>query len=165
MAKDLSPEALQQEAANFRDSFQSLLLATTSPQGQPDASYAPCIVDDNQAIYVFISELAQHTKNLLSVPQASLLFIADETDSRNIFARKRLSLNSIAEALPRDDPHWNDLLTQFEDKFGQTISLLKSLPDFHLIRFNIQQGNYVRGFAQAYALSGNQLEILSLRKS
>lgn len=163
MAKDLTPEELQQEAASFRDGFLTVLLATVSPQGQPDASYAPCVVDDTQAVYVFISELAQHTKNLLAVPQASLLFIADETGSKNIFARRRLSLNCTAEVLPRDHSQWNHLLAQFEDKFGNTINLLKTLPDFHLIRFSAGQGNYVRGFAQAYTLSGNQLEIHSLR--
>ena len=66
---------LPQEVISFRRNFKSVVLATVSPEGVPDASYTPYILDDNGNILIFISELAQHTKNLISSPVASLLWI------------------------------------------------------------------------------------------
>jgi len=158
-------EALQREANAFLEQFKTLLLATVSEDGHPDCSYAPFLRDERGHLYIFVSELAQHTKNLLTNPRASLMFTAAETDSKNLFARQRLTLETKASYIPRENSAWPAILDDMETRFGNTIELLKTLPDFHLIRFEVFTGNYVQGFAKAYSLTGPELEIIEHRRS
>ncbi len=153
---------LQAEARAFRDSFDSVILATHGEAG-PDASYAPCLLDNDEAVCVFVSELASHTRNLFGLPRASLLFIEPEGEARNPFARRRLVLQCEASEIPRDSDTGGQLLDAMRTRFGKTVELLRGLPDFHLLRFDVADGSYVRGFAQAYALRGNALEMLQRR--
>lgn len=148
---------LHQEVIDFRRYFKSVMLATVSPDGAPDASYTPYILDDNGDISIFVSELAQHTKNLIHSPKVSLLWIADEKESRNLFARRRLILQcDVTEPQP-DAEQWNAALTRMQHQHGKTIEVLRSLPDFHLFTLEAHHGNYVRGFARAFTASGDEL--------
>jgi len=155
---------LRQEARAFRDHFRSVVLATSSADGQPDASYAPVVFDEQETPHVYISELAQHTRNLLENPRASLLFIADESDTRNLFGRQRLTLHCEARRIDPADPQATLLLDQFEHSFGKTVQLLRSLGDFHLFAFEVRAGTYVRGFAQAWEIADASLNIVKLNR-
>ena len=150
---------LRNEARSFRDSFSSLVLATCSAEGVPDASYAPFILDESENPCLFISRLARHTQNLLANPSASALFIEDESSARNLFGRRRLTLQCNALEVPRESGPGLTLLDQFEARFGKTAALLRTLGDFHLFRLEVVSGSYVRGFAQAYDLTGASLDI------
>ena len=148
---------LQQEVIDFRSKFKTVVLATVSSEGLPDASYTPYILDDNGSILIFVSELAQHTKNLIDLPTISLLWIADEEHSRNLFARQRLTLQCTARELLRDTAQWDTALTRLQHVHGKTIEVLRSLPDFHLFTLEARHGNYVRGFAKAFTATGDEL--------
>ncbi|MGB5261743.1 MAG: pyridoxamine 5'-phosphate oxidase family protein [Gammaproteobacteria bacterium] len=163
MDKQLTLEELQQEALAFRQEFDAVMLSTISPDGMPDASYAPCLLDDQGRCHVLISLLAQHTKNLLSNPVASLMWIADKASSHNAFARRRLSLQCEVENIERDSQVWHRILRQMEERHGNTVPLLARLPDFILFRFNVIEGNYIRGFAQAHPVTGNDLVMAGRR--
>ena len=82
MSNPLSLEELQQEASAFRRAFDAVMLSTASPEGVPDASYAPCILDSEDRCHVLVSRLARHTGNLLSHPVASLLWIENRESCR-----------------------------------------------------------------------------------
>jgi len=163
MSKPIKPEELQREANALRRELHAVMLSTTSPEGMPDASYAPCFLDDEGRCHVLISQLAGHTGNLLSHPVASLLWLEDKVSSRNLFARRRLVLQCRAENIERDSDSWNSILKQMEEQLGNTVALLASLPDFLLFRFEAIDGNYVRGFAQAYPVTGNDLVMAERR--
>ncbi|MGD2120050.1 MAG: pyridoxamine 5'-phosphate oxidase family protein [Chromatiales bacterium] len=143
---------LHHEILAFRDRFRTLTLATTSANQQPEASVAPFVISDHGNICVFISELAQHTRNLLNGSKASLLLVADEADSRNLFARQRLTLRASAFEIQRSAPDWHSIMSQFRQRFDGTIDILKQLPDFHLFGFAVNSANYVQGFGQAFEL-------------
>ena len=165
MTKTPTPGALQAEALAFRDGFDTVLLATADSNAAPDASYAPCVVDDDGRIAVFISELASHTRNLRVNPRASLMFIADESASRNLFARRRLILSVSAETLPRNHAQWPALMEKMRTRHGKTIDLLMQLPDFQLFRFTTLEGTWVRGFGQAFPVLNDRLEISAERRT
>ena len=165
MTKTPTPEALQAEALAFRDDFETVLLATADGNAIPDASYAPCVIDDDGRIAVFISELASHTRNLRVNPRASLMFIADESASRNLFARRRLILSVSAETLPRNHAQWPILMEKMRARHGKTIDLLMQLPDFQLFRFTTLEGTWVRGFGQAFPVLNDRLEISAERRT
>lgn len=130
---------------------QTLLLASRSPHGDADISYAPYIREE-QFFYIFVSELVKHTKNLLSHPQASLLFIQAEAESANLFARQRLTLNCFAREVRQIDPQYVRVLDVMAKKFGNTIDLLRTLPDFHLLALEVSEGQFVAGFGKTFAV-------------
>ncbi len=156
MAKDprLSDNELGSELLRFRSAFRSVLLATVTHDGVPEASYAPYVADDDGHFYLYVSGLSRHTRNLQESGRASLLFIEDEQSARNIFARKRLSYACVAEFISRDDAAWSQILDRFTERFGKFVDTLRALPDFQLFRLTPKSGSYVRGFAQAYSFEG-----------
>lgn len=145
------------EALGFHRAFDSLLLATANPDGQPNASYAVHVTDDPGRFYIYVSELAAHTQNLCGSARASVLFIEDESRAQHLFGRKRLTCDCRAEPVLRDSPAWHDIMELFVEKHGKFMEMLKGLQDFHLFRLIPERAVYVRGFAQAYELSGEQL--------
>jgi putative heme iron utilization protein len=163
MSNQMTLEELQQEAIAFRREFDAVMLSTASPEGMPDAGYAPCFLDSEGRCHILISQLARHTENLVSHPLASLIWIEDKESNRNAFARRRLSLQCTAENIDRNSKEWNRILKQMEVQLGNTVQLLASLPDFMLFRFDAVEGNYVRGFAQAYPVTGNNLVMAGRR--
>jgi len=158
---EASAQKLQQQARAFRDRFASVLLSTASSDGKPLASYAPYVLDDQEALCAYLSELAPHTRNLMTNPRVSLLFINEEHEARNPFARERLVLECRAEQVPEAESE--PLLQKMSDRFGNTLDLLRSLPDFHLFRFQVKTGSYIQGFGKAWSLRGNRLAIEALR--
>ena len=130
----------------------SVQLATSNEDGEPEASYTPYLWKD-QCAYIFVSELAAHTKNLKNSQHASLMFIEDEADSKNVFARQRLILSCQAEFIDREAEEWKHAIHAFEQRHGNTVSLLKTLKDFWLVRLCPDRGSFVRGFGQAFAFT------------
>ena len=150
-------ESIVVEACEFLAAFRSLLMATVSADGIPDASYAPFVRIDDNAFYVNLSELSTHTGNLLSTPRVSVMFLQAEDDSKQLFARKRLSFDADVELVPRDTARWCQVMDLFADKFGDIMDLIRPLRDFKLFRFQLRSGVYVRGFAQAYPMEDPEL--------
>ena len=164
MNQQLTQEELQREASALRRGCAAVMLSTVSPEGWPEASHAPFVLDGEGRCHVLISQLAQHTKNLLSQPIASLMWLEDRASSGNAFARRRLVLQCRAENIERDGEGWKRMLKQMVEELGNTVELLASLPDFMLFRFDAVEGNYVRGFGQAYPVTGNDL-VMSQRRT
>jgi heme oxygenase (biliverdin-IX-beta and delta-forming) len=144
-------QELIEAAESLSNSLSSVQLATLSSDGEPNISYTP-FTKYNGDIYIFISELANHTKNITEHPLVSALFIEDEQDSKNIFARKRLTLKCQCKELARTHSEWSIIMEAFEEKLGKTVALLRSLPDFHLFKLSPISGTYVKGFGQAFEL-------------
>lgn len=125
-------ERLAQEARAFMSGFQSLVLGTVSAHGEPEASYAPFVHRARDGLYVYVSELSRHTGNLKSNGRASALLIADEHESRQMFARTRLTFRCGAAEVERETDRWNSVLDDFEDRFGEVMDMIRPLEDFHL---------------------------------
>lgn len=153
-----SPEALYAEIRDLRERIRSVLLATVGAEGGPHASYAPCLCDESDRIYVYVSSLAAHTRNLEHTPKASLLFIEDEAASANLFARRRLNLDCRVDTIPREAPSWSTTLDRMSERHGKIIATLRGLSDFRLLALTPERGSYVRRFGQAYRLHGPHLK-------
>jgi heme iron utilization protein len=142
-----------QQLESLVASQQSLLLSTSSTAGVPDLSYAPFIRDINGCFYIFVSELATHTANLQYNPRASIMFIRPESDSKNLFARERAIFDCNCREVKRNDLLYSNQLNLLQEKFGDVVSLLRSLNDFHLFALSPSSGRYVVGFGQAYFIN------------
>lgn len=158
----------QQQCQAFWQDRRSVILSTTNLEGVLETSITPFITDEVGNLYVFISELAQHTQNILrqlsdssiSLKQVktsnliSGLLIADESGTEQAFARERLTLQLLPSEILRDSEGFSALLLRFEQTFGEVIPLLVSLLDFHLIQLKVIKGGYVKGFGQAFTFKG-----------
>ena len=157
MTTNNSQETLQQDFINFKQSVQTLQLSTLTAEGKPHASYSPFVADESGNFYIFISQLAEHTQNLLANPQASILLIQDEAETRQIFARRRISYQCNVEMIEEEHNEYADLLDSMEKRFGNIVELLRGLPDFILFCLVPDEGQYVQGFGKAYKLVGEGL--------
>lgn len=155
--KALDLDKIAAECREFATQFQSLQLATVSPEGVPEASYAPYI-KIGRDFYVYVSELSRHTANLTNNPRASVLFIENENEAKHLFARRRLTYQCTCEEVLRDSDGFEPTLDLLEERFGKIIGMLRNLQDFHLIRVVPQAGGYVAGFARAFDLVGDDLD-------
>ena len=143
------------------DRFQSIQLGTADQTGVPEASYSPSIVDEGRNFYVHVSELASHTSNLRDSARASVLIIEDESTAENLFARKRVAYQCSASLIERHSDQWENVVDQFEEKFGKIIGFLRTMEDFHLFKLTPTSGRLVLGFGQAYDVSGTGMKDLS----
>lgn len=149
-------EKIQQDYSVMPEQFDSLLLGTVSAENKPLASYAPYLKQGND-YFVFISELAHHTRNLQANPACSVLFIQNEQDAQHLFARQRLTLDCEAVEIDRHTERFEQVMDGFVEKFGKFMTMMREMQDFHLFRLTPLNGNYVAGFAQAYEISGSDL--------
>ncbi len=144
------------EIQEFRQSRQTLQLATVDSEGKPNVSYAP-FVQNQDGYFVLISEIARHARNLQAQPQVSIMMIEDEDSSKQLFARKRLTFDASAIVVERDSEQWQQAIAQLKGRFGEIIDGLSQLQDFVLFNFKPEQGLFVKGFGQAYQVSGDDL--------
>ncbi|NMG22398.1 HugZ family protein [Brasilonema bromeliae] len=146
---------------SFTDSFQSLIISTVSADNTPNASYAPFVIDKSKKIYIYVSGLSTHTQNLHAVPKASVLFIDDESQTKQIFARRRLTFDCTATLVERDTELWNQIVDSFEARFGEMVQILRDLPDFRIFQLTPSKGRFVIGFGAAYEVDPNDLSTLT----
>jgi hypothetical protein len=163
MHHPITPESLelQREIRDFRGTRRTVVLATADGQGLPDASYAPCLEDAEGNVYIFVSALARHTRNLLADARVSVLFIEDEAETANVFARRRLTLECSATPIAREHPDWAGVLDGMTERLGGLMGTLRSLADFQLFRLTPRSATYVRGFGQTFRFEGEGLKQVS----
>ncbi|MEA5583256.1 pyridoxamine 5'-phosphate oxidase family protein [Nodularia harveyana UHCC-0300] len=153
-------EQAQTEYENFPQTVESVIISTINAAGLPNASYTPFVMDGAKNIYIYVSGLAIHTQNLHVNPLVSVLFIEDESKTDQIFARRRLSFDCTATLIERETENWNQIVTQFKERFGELIEVFRGLPDFRIFRLTPSTGRFIIGFGTAYEISGEQLDKL-----
>ncbi|ASC70145.1 Pyridoxamine 5'-phosphate oxidase [Halomicronema hongdechloris C2206] len=141
----------------FPTTVSSLLLSTVDGEGQPHGSYAPFVMGPQREFYIFVSGLASHTRHLAETQRAAILLIEDEAQCSQIFARKQLTYRCTATFVDRHGACWQQLIDQFQQRFGDIIATLKSLADFQLVQLTPYEGRFVTGFGAAYDVDPNDL--------
>lgn len=162
---DETKQSLEESFVNFKQSVKTLQLSTLTAKGKPNASYSPFVIDEQGNFYIFVSQLASHTQDLLANPQASILLIQDEAETRQIFARRRISYQCDVEVVSNENSDYQPMLDALQERFGNVVELLRTLPDFILFRLTPHQGQYVKAFGKAYKLVGESLLELEHIKS
>ncbi len=128
----------------------TVVLGTAGADGEPESSVAAAILDESGAFIVYVSGLAAHTRNLRVNPRASVLLAEDEAEVSHPFARRRLSFACSAHSIAREAPDYAPLVAALRQKFGATVDMIASLPDFTLVRLVPQRGRVVAGFGAAF---------------
>ena len=152
-----SPEQKTAEALEAMErllnEYKTATLATVNALGEPQASYSPTATDGDRNFYLFLSELSEHTANLQSCDQISLLLIEDENRSNQLFARNRLTVEGQAVPVPREGEEWERAASVYRSRFGKFFDQLAQLRDFHMFRVVPQNARLVVGFGAAYEVS------------
>ena len=152
-----------QTLSDLLSDYQSVILGTQSSNGYPFSSYAPFYYDGEE-IYIFISTIATHTKNIHSTHKVSTLFIEDENKSDNIFARKRIALQCDVTPISRNEERFNTIMEGFQKKFDTSmITLLMGMQDFNLYALKPIYGEATFGFGEAYHIGGEKMNMLVAR--
>lgn len=147
-------EKVAHEIKEFKNSFDSVLIASLTKDKSPHLSYSPLLKHEDK-FYLYVSEVAAHTQNLRDNPESvQVMFIEDESKSKTIIARKRLTYDVSVEFLPRDS-NFEHVFNDFEKHVesigkGGGVSTIRQMTDFHLVRLHFKQGRFVKGFGAAY---------------
>ncbi|MCL1126764.1 heme utilization protein HutZ [Shewanella surugensis] len=152
-------DKLLPEIEEFKQQCKTLQLATQDNDHLPNASYAPFALADD-GFYILVSELARHGVNLKSMPAVSAMMVEDEAQAKTIFARRRLTFDTKAQLIEKDTPCFTKAVSALSERFGEMIDNLAGLKDFNLFKLTPHKGLYVKGFGQAFNLTG--AELLSL---
>jgi putative heme iron utilization protein len=152
-----------QKLCELLTGYQSVVLGTQGSNGYPFSSYAPFYYDGEQ-VYIFISNIATHAKNIQARSQASAFFIEDESKSENIFARKRISLQCDVTSISRDEETFSTIMENFQDKFdANMVTMLMGMKDFNLYALKPIYGEATFGFGEAYNIGGEKMNELVAR--
>ena len=139
----------------------SVILGTLDAEGIPNSSYAP-FVKINNVFYILVSFMARHTKNLRDQKKISVMFIADESSSKQIYARERLTFDATTTQVARDSDEWNTIIAALKERHGKVVDVIAPMEDFILIGLHPSKGAYVNGFGSAYFVN-EHLEVLEHR--
>ena len=120
------------------------VLSTLSKKfdGHPFGSIAPYLTDHDGSVLLFISGLAEHTKNILTDPRVSLV-THDQNDAR-IQTQGRVTVIGKAERIEQREPYAARWLRHFPEN-----AQLFELGDFSFFRIVPQSVRHVAGFGQA----------------
>ncbi len=156
MKNKILEEKLSHEILDFLTQRQTLHLASLDEDKHPYASYAPFAIGDD-CLYVLLSDIAVHGKNLKINPQAAVLIVEDESQAQTIFARIRVTYQVNAEHLAIDTEAYRTGIQCLFERHGDRIHNLAGLSDFNLFKLIPIHGRYVKDFGRAYSIEGQTL--------
>ena len=147
-APDVAPD--QGAAARHLIRRRDRAALATSFAGRPYVSFVITACDSDASPLLLLSDLAQHTKNLVADPQVSLLF-EDTGDYPDPLAGPRLTLLGRAELF--DDPRAAARFAAHHPASAQ----YAGFADFHLYRVTIERGHLVAGFGRIAWIEAGEL--------
>ncbi len=125
-------------------------------------AYAP--EPDFSGFLMHLSQLSQHTRNLLANPHASLAISEPETGAENPQTLARLSIQGDVDSLPPDAPGYAEAAETYKRRLPASVSLF-DFGDFILFRLVPREARFVAGFARAYTASAEKLREAATTRS
>lgn len=119
---------------------------------------------DFSGFLMHLSQLSQHTKNLLVNPSASLAISEPETGAENPQTLARVSIQGDVESLPPDAPGYTEAAETYKLRLPASVPLF-DFGDFFLFRLVPQEARFIAGFARAYTVSAAKLREAAATRS
>lgn len=136
-----------------RETHGVLSTLSRKAQGWPFGSLTPFAVTEQGEPLLLLSQLAEHTQNLLADPRVSLL-IQDSDALADPQAGARVTL--LCTAMLVGDHEVETARQIYLQRFPDAVSLLQ-LGDFRLFKLRVERVRYIGGFGEMYWLSGAEL--------
>jgi hypothetical protein len=137
MAKDNSPA--ETARALMRDRERAILCTALADGGWPYGSLVAVAADGDGSPLLFLSDLAEHSKNLARDPRASLVFTAPESADDPLDRPRITVLGRVA----RDDDE--ERLRRYVARHPAA-EQYRAFRDFHLYRMAVERVHLVAGF-------------------
>jgi len=129
----------------------------TLHRGEPAVSMVPFVLPpDGVRLFIHVSALAPHTRDMLEHPRVSLLVMAEPGASVAAQALPRVALQADALTLSRDAPDHEAARTAYLGRFPDAAQTFE-LGDFSLVALQPVSARLVAGFGSAGALAGEAL--------
>ena len=139
------------EAAALLEASHEAFLGTVE-EGEPFVSATGCLYEKGDAdqgfgtLYLLLSHLARHTRNIGHNPEVSLL-VVEKKDALPIHERKRLTVKGRAERV-EPGPLWETLKAKYLEAYPRS-QIFFSLPDFQFYRIPVREMHWIGGFGKA----------------
>src|SRR5262245_11277920 len=128
-------------------SFGVLSTISLDVPGYPFGSVTPYCVDENGQPIIYISYIAQHTRNIMSDPRVSLTVIED-VDSDDVQARGRVTC--IANARHIDGSAENAAVSARYFRYFPSSRQYDQTHDFTFFRLELVRIRFIGGFGQIF---------------
>ncbi|MFQ1013403.1 HugZ family protein [Gilliamella apicola] len=142
---------VQETLDNLHESVLTVILSTINKDGRVETSYSPYFFDGND-YYVLISDLAPHSQNMKTNPDISFIIIDDESKTKNIYARRRLTSQALAEIVDKKSPLFAEIIDQLAKRVSKMVYMLCEMNDFNLFKITPTSGRIVIGFGKTYLI-------------
>ncbi len=136
-------------------------LGTLRPDGGPLVSQVLfAAAPDFSGFYILISQLAQHTQDILNDPRVSLMIAQADDGLTDPQTLARVSLRGEARPVLHDQPDYAAARAAYLEKFPQA-AMIFQLGDFALYRVEARSARYVAGFGKTFNLLATDLHALA----
>lgn len=98
--------------------------------------------------FICVSSNMPHFKNIVAMKKAHVLIIEDESIASHIYARKRLYFEVTCKQVDEGEP----IFKLFDERYGESLSFLRKMKDFKILRLSPQERSLVLGFGAAYKM-------------
>jgi len=133
------------------ESFGVLSTVSLDVPGYPFGSIAPYCTDEHCRPIIYISEIAQHTRNILADPRVSMTVVERNSHSDDVQARGRVTCIADAQRVGEDEAHVRERYFRYfpsARQYGQTHS-------FGFFRLELVRVRFIGGFGQIYWVEAN----------
>ena len=130
----------------------STLSSESDIQGYPFGSLTPYAIDKHGEAIILISDIAQHTKNILVDPRVSLTVI--ETMTGEVQAKGRFTYLGKAEKVPESD--LEDVSTRYTGLFPESRGYFNA-HGFSFYRIKFEKGRFIGGFGKIFWITPEEL--------
>ncbi len=146
--KKLTNDEIIEQFNTFDNDILSMTISSVNENCTPLTNYSP-FVKDNDSYYICVSSNLEHYTNMMNSKKAHILIIEDEKNASHIYARKRLYFNAVCQSVENED----EIFALYDKRFGDSLSFLKTMDDFKIIKLIPKEKSLVLGFGAAYKMS------------
>ena len=129
--------------------YEISILGTLGQEGYPFLSKIQPMYDNNK-IYILISDLSEHTQNIMSNKKVSFYFSMKEINNTKL-NNPRLTLNGEISKLElnKNNSKYIDLLKNYQ-KIEKGSKMCGMFSDFNFYLFTPYRALFIEGFGKAY---------------
>src|SRR5262249_48786146 len=137
------------------ESFGVLSTISIDVPGYPFGSVAPYCADDHCRPIIYISKIAQHTKNILQDPRVSLTVVERSAGSDDVQARGRVTCVANVGPLGKDE----DAVRERYFRYFPSARQYEQTHDFDFFRLELVRLRFIGGFGEIYWVEAGEFMI------
>ena len=149
MYQKINPDVNKKINHIIEGNYEISILGTIGKENYPFLSKVLPMYQNNN-FYVLISDLSEHTKNIMLNKKVSFYFSLKETNKTKL-NNQRLTLNGTVSKLniSKDDIKYQSLLESYNE-IDKGSKMWGMFSDFNFYTFKPKRALYIEGFGKAY---------------